>query len=198
MSDPIAKPFGPPWLRRTLVVVACLYIGFVWLDGMGSTLPWKVLPRPLHFFVEVSRLFPDAQPVAIDYRAEGWVCSRGRFEEIDTRDYFQLRPDDKENRYYRFVQFYRHSRPAMQALESYLVDHVNARRDAGDRIGGIRVLSLRVPIPPPGTPIERWHRRPLAEFPENERKNWYWTPKSRRAERCGKEQQELAPEEESP
>ena len=130
------------------------------------------------------RLFPDAQPVAIDYRAEGWVCSRRRFEEIDTRAYFPLRPNDKENRFYRLAQFYRHNRPAMQALEEYLVGRVNAHSDDADKIGGVRVLSLRVPIPAPGSSVERWRRKPLDDFPESERHDWFWTPRSRRAERC--------------
>jgi len=176
----MAVPFGRPWFRRTLVALSSIYVGSVFLDGIGSTLAWKVLPRPVHYFVEVSRLFPDAQPVAIDYRAEAWVCSDRKFEELDTRDYFPLRAGDKENRFYRFVQFYRHSRPAMEALEDYLV-----RRDTAQKIGGIRVLSLRIPLPAPGAPVERWHRKPLSDYPQDERHAWFWTPRSRRAQRCG-------------
>jgi hypothetical protein len=77
----------------------------------------------------------------------------------------------------------------MEALEDYLVNAYDARVNSHDAIGGIRVLSLRIPFPPPGSHIERYHRKPLSDFPAEQRKEWFWTPESRRTRRCA----EVAP-----
>jgi hypothetical protein len=52
-------------------------------------------------------------------------------------------------------------------------------------IAGIRLLSLRIPIPSPGARLERVFRRPLSSFPEEQRKVFYHTPRSKLAARCG-------------
>jgi hypothetical protein len=56
---------------------------------------------------------------------------------------------------------------------------------ADKKIGGVRILSLRIPLPPPGTKIDPYKREELAKYPEDQRHNWYWTPGSMRRERCG-------------
>ena len=83
----------------------------------------------------------------------------------------------------------------MQALERFLISRHNQRAldvaGAGDRappplIGGIRTLSLRIPLGRPGEARERYVRRPLEAYPEEIRKPWYHTPESRLKEQCKK------------
>jgi len=63
---------------KILPVVAALYLAGVWLDGIGTTIDGKILPRAVVYFFQVSALFPLAAFNTIDYRAEGWVCSERR------------------------------------------------------------------------------------------------------------------------
>jgi hypothetical protein len=142
--------------------------------------------------LQVAALFPHAALNVIDYRAEAWLCTDRRWEELDTRAYFPLDPDDKENRFQRVMHFLRDNRPTMRALDDYIVSGHAAgglsRPDGipeGTSLGGIRVLSLRLPLPEPGAPLTRSSRRPLAEYPKTVRKYFYHTPRSKRAERCG-------------
>jgi hypothetical protein len=74
----------------------------------------------------------------------------------------------------------------MEALESYVRTGYN--RDASTKIAGVVFLSLRVPIPPPGTPFARYERAPLADFPKEQRKVWYATSRDVVNERCAKGQ----------
>ena len=176
--------------RFALRILAAAYLTGVWLDGAGSAIPARVLPRTANYFVQVAALFPRAAVASIDYRAEGFVCSEGAWIELDTRPYFPIDPDDKENRFNRVMHFFRENRPTMTALDSYLVDRHNAGASEDgiprDRsIGGVRLLSLRVPIPSPGDRLERASRRPLSHYPEAERQVFYHTPRSRLSERCG-------------
>jgi hypothetical protein len=178
-------------VRTALRWLAALYLAGLWLEGAGSTLPETVLPRPVSFFLQVAALFPHAATAAIDYRAEGWVCADGAWREMDTRAYFPIDADNKENRFDRVMHFFRENRPAMRALDAYLVEgHAAGRRGSDgiplDRaIGGVRLSSLRVPIPAPGDPIEPFQRRPLAEYPDDQRHVFYHTPRSVINERCG-------------
>lgn len=112
------------------------------------------------------------------------MCSEQRWKEIDTRPHFPMHAGNKENRFYRAMHFYRKHRQTLQSLDEYLVDSHN--RDASsERIGGVRLLSLRIPLPALGDPAPRWSRRPASEFQGDRRRNWYWTPRSKRAARCG-------------
>jgi hypothetical protein len=183
----------PSWIsaRTALRWLACAYLVGVWLDGVGSTLPRAVLPRAANYFLQVAALFPRAATASIDYRAEGWVCADKRWSEIDTRAYFPLDPDDKENRFQRVMHFFRTEERTMHALDDYLVDaHAAGHHPDGialdQRIGGVRLSSLRIPLPKPGDAIEPMRRLPLSEYPEDERHVFYHTPRSRLAERCGK------------
>lgn len=194
----------PPWRSRArtlLVVIGALYLTGVWLEGVGSTLPSSLLPRTPLYFLQIAALFPRAAVNVIEYRAEGWICAEHRWAEILTRPYFPIDPDDKENRFQRVMHFFRENRKTMHALDGYLVarhaegGHADGIADDA-KLGGIRVLSLRLPLPSPGDPLVRMHRQPLAEYPETVRKNWYYTPRSRRAARCGYAKPEEADAEE--
>jgi hypothetical protein len=173
-----------------LTLVAGMYLAGVWLDGVGSTLPSIVLPRSMNYFLQVAALFPLAATMSIEYRAEGWVCADKKWEELDTRPYFPIDPEDKENRFQRVMHFFRQDETTMHALDAYLVErHVSGGANDGisrdQPIGGVRLSSLRIPLPKPGDPLERARRRPLSEYPPDERHVFYHTPRSRAAERCG-------------
>jgi hypothetical protein len=176
--------------RVALGVLAGTYLAGVWLDGVGSTLPSHFVPRVANYFFQVAALFPRAATMTIDYRAEAWVCADRKWEEVDTRPYFPLDPDDKENRFQRVMHFFRDDRTVMHALDDYLVErHASGKADDGidplKAIGGIRVMSLRIPLPAPGAALERFRRQPLSAYPEEERHHFYHTTRAKTAERCG-------------
>ncbi|MBX3188038.1 MAG: hypothetical protein KF819_13535 [Labilithrix sp.] len=183
--------------RWALLVLAGAYLVTVWLDGVGTNVPAKLMPRPWVYFAQVSALFPNAAITTIDYRAQGWSCDDKRWVEIDVRPYFLVDRDNKENRFHRSLQFYRRSRNVMRALDDYVVKRHVASGEP--RIGGVRFLSLRVPYPPLGSRVSPYERLPLSSYPEAQRKHWYWSPKSLRAERCGQPRSEGAePDDEAP
>ncbi len=174
----------------SLRVLGGAYLAGVWLDGVGSTLPSAVLPRAPNYFLQVAALFPVAATMTIDYRAEAWVCADKKWEELDTRPYFPLDPDDKENRFQRVMHFFRRERTTMQAVDDYLVERhpEGGGADGIDPlrpIGGVRLLSLRIPLPSPGDRVERFLRQPLSAYPDSERHVFYHTPRSKLGERCG-------------
>jgi hypothetical protein len=171
------------WTRIALGVLAGAYLVTVWLDGVGSSVPGKTMPRAWVYFAQVAALFPHAAEMAIDYRAEGWSCSEKKWIEIDVRPWFQLEANTKENRFERVLYFYRQNRTVMRALEDFVVKRHNEA--STPRIGGVRFLSLRIPFPPPGSRVEPWSRRPVATYGKDQRHDWYWTPRTRRDERCG-------------
>jgi hypothetical protein len=174
-----------PRARVALVALATAYLVTVWFDGIRSGWPAKLLPRPWLYFAQIAALFKHAGIKAIDYRAEGWLCTEGRWEEIDVRPFFRIDRDNKENRFHRTLQFYRRERTVMRALDDYVVERHNATRPTA--IGGVRFLSLRLPYPAPGERITPYERKPLTTY-ENDsevRRDWYWTPASRRAACCG-------------
>jgi hypothetical protein len=185
----IAQAWSSPLVTRVFTIVAALYFACIWLDAVHSVVPRRLLPGFITYFTEAAALFPNAALATIDYRVEGWECGSRRWREIDPRIDFPIDADNKENRFYRALHFFRQNRTVMQALDAYLMDRHNARARAGREavgiIGGIRTLSLRLPIPAPGEKVAGFSREPLASFPERERHNWYWTRQSRRAENCG-------------
>jgi hypothetical protein len=176
--------------RVALRSLSAIYLAGLWLDGVGCELPVRVLPRSAEYFMQVAALFPDAATSASQYRAEGWVCADAQWTEIDVRPYFPLDPDDKENRFQRALHFFGEEPAVTKALDAYLVQRHDTRPlgDAipADRpIGGVRFLSVREPIPAPGSRVHRYERRPLAEYPKAERHVVYRTPKATLDERCG-------------
>jgi hypothetical protein len=179
----VAPRVGPPWLRPVLTVLAGVYLVSLFLNGAGSSLPRRLLPRTALYLVQTTCLFPHAARMAIDYRLEGWRCDAGRFEELDVRPHFPVHADDKESRFQRVGFFHRRNRPVMQALERYVLERENALQP-GRAIGGIRLSSLRIPLPEPGEPVDRWSRRPLGAHPAEQIKHWYYTPRSKRPAQC--------------
>lgn len=194
-TDDAPKPMSPG-VRGVVIVAAALFLVTVWLDGVGSNWPQKLMPRPWVYFAQVAALFPHAAEVAIDYRAEGWSCADKKWVEVDVRPYFLIERDTKENRFERVLYFYRKDRKVMRELEEYVVKRHNAA--SAPRIGGTRFLSLRIPFPPPGAKAVKWEHKPLASYPKEQRHDWYWTPKAKRIERCGtpKDAKDSAPDEE--
>lgn len=179
-----ASPWAPMWLRRTAGVAAAIYLVSIWLGAAGCGLPDQVLPLPFRFFTQVAELFPRAAPEAIEWRARGWRCDVGKFEQLDVRPFFPIRRDDKENQFDRAMFFYHHDRPVLEALDAYLVDAQN-RASPDQRIGGVMLLSLRIPIPPLGEPGPREHWMAVDEYPSSVmRKYWYSTGSLARQDRC--------------
>lgn len=181
---PIVRLPSSGRLQTGLILFAAVYIVTVWLDGVGSNLPAKVTPRVWLYFSQVAALFKNAGVMAIDYRAEGWSCAEKKWIEVDTRPWFQLDADNKESRFHRVMQFYRKDRKVMRALEDYVIKNNNAT-PGSPTIGGVRFLSLRIPYPKIGDRIEPIAWKKLAEYPEDMRHHWYWTPTSQRKDRCG-------------
>jgi hypothetical protein len=180
----VATSPGPPLLRLALTIASALYIAGVFIEGAGGHLD-RLVFRPALFFCQIAALFPHGATHRIEYRAEGLPC-QGPAMEVDVRPLFPIHADDKESRFDRALHFYRNDRPTMEALESYVRTGYN--RDASTKIAGVVFLSLRVPIPPPGTPFARYERAPLADFPKEQRKVWYATSRDVVNERCAKGQ----------
>ena len=182
--DAPAQSWAPAWLRRTATALAVLYLAAVWLDAAGTGLPQRVLPRPLLLFTQVAELFPNAARASIEWRARGWRCDVKQFEEIDVRPFFPIRRDDKESRFDRAMFFYHREHRVLEALDDYIVAAQN-RANPDRRIGGLLLMSLRVPIPPLGEAGPRRQWLPSADFPSSvERRYWYTTPSDARAKRC--------------
>lgn len=180
----MAQPWLSPRARRVITVLAGLYALFVWSEGAGWKIADTVLPLPVRFFVQEAELFPHAARDIIEWRAEAWRCDLGRFEELDVRPFFRIRRDDKESRFYRAMFFHYRQRKVLQAMDDYLVREQN-RAHPDQRIGGVMLLSLRIPIPHAGSAAPRYQRLPLADYPQDvQRKYWYVTPKADREQRC--------------
>lgn len=173
---------APRWLSRTAAVLAALYLSLVVLEAAGSRLPRSLLPRPLLFFVQTASLFPRAARNVIEWRARGWRCDAQRFEEIDVRPYFPIHAGDKENRFARAMFFYLREPKVLAALDRYIVEREAAR---GNRLGGVMLLSLRLPLPEPGSTPPPHRYRPIDDYPRTvERRYWYVTPAEQRDARC--------------
>jgi hypothetical protein len=171
---------GPEWLRIVLTIFGSLYVVAVFFEAVGWQL-YGLVWRPVLFFCQIAALFPHAATHSIEYRAEGYTCG-SRIVEVDVRPFFPIHADDKESRFDRAMFFYRNDKPAMEALEAYVMREYNKRET--DKIGGVVFLSLRIPIPPPGTPFPRYERVPLADHPKEQRKVWYVTPHDLVLQRC--------------
>jgi hypothetical protein len=171
---------GPKWLRWLAGAAGAAYLAAIFVGGTGSSLPSSLLSRALLYFTQVACLFPLAAEYSIEYRVSAYSCRDRRFQELDYRPYFPLRPDDKENRFQRLGQFYRTSSPVMRALEDHLVERhnraVSRGENAGDgvegRIGGILVMSLRIPLPALGERFPRYAPVPLADVPREWQKHY--------------------------
>jgi hypothetical protein len=168
------SPRRRPWL----IGAAALYLLALAISTSEVSTLDRFQPGTLRFFTQLSALFVKAAETTIDYRLEGWSCEGSRFEEIDTRLYFPMRPNDKENRFQRLAHFFRTDAKVMAALEEFLLPKLPRR------MGGLRLLSLRIPFGAPGEGLDRYIRRPLVEYPEEIRHGWYATPMRERLRRC--------------
>jgi hypothetical protein len=184
ISEQGAHSWVPPWLARAGAVLAVGYLLAVWLDAVGTGIPAHLLPRPVLLFTQVAELFPSAARSSIEWRVRGFRCDLGRFEEIDVRPFFPIRRDDKESRFDRAMFFYHRERRVLEALDDYITASQN-RSHPDRRIGGVMLMSLRVPIPPLGQPGPRRQWTPATDFPSTvERRYWYTTPVDARPRRC--------------
>jgi len=182
--EKLAQSWAPRGLRRVVAALGAVYLAAVWLDASGTGIPNAVLPLPIHFFVQEAALFPRAAEDVIEWRAEAWSCEKHRFEEIDVRPFFPIRRDDKESRFHRAMFFHFRQRLVLESLDAYLTREQN-RAHPEARVGGMILLSLRIPISPPGTQEPRYRRLALTEYPEAvERHYWYTTGAAVRARRC--------------
>jgi hypothetical protein len=179
----VAPSPGPPLLRLALALAGALYIAAVFMEGAGGSRLARIVPRPVLFFGQIASLFPRAATHRIEYRAEGLPC-RGPSFEIDVRPFFPIHADDKESRFDRALHFYRKDRLTMEALETYVIDAYN-RRQADNKLAGVVFLSLRAPIPKPGSAFSPYQRAPLSDFPIEQRNVWYATSRDDVDRRCG-------------
>lgn len=180
----LADNVGGRRVRLLLGALAAVYLGGIWLTAAGSALPERLLPRPARYFTQIACLFPRAAEAVIDYRAEGFDCATGRFREIDVRPLFPIHADDEESRFHRAMFFYRRDRKTLEALDNYITIGHNSRVASAAPIGGVLLLSLRIPLPSPGGPLERYARKPLADYPPAIKNYWYRTPRELAQHRC--------------
>lgn len=178
----VAESRLPRWLKPLLLGASAIYLVGLFFDGVQPKTSRALLPAPVLYFVQATCLFPHAARAAIDYRLEGWDCDAQRFRELEPAPYFPIRANDKESRFYRTAHFHRQNRPVMEALERYVLDQERAR--SSTRWGGIRLSSIRTPLPEPGQPVSRWERVPLTDTPPKRIKRWFYTPVSRRELYC--------------
>jgi hypothetical protein len=190
----LVRGFGPRELRFAFVGLAVLYyLGLLHHGWVG----W--VSKSAEFFVDATKLFPDADRVAMEFRLEGWSCTDRSWHLIDPRPYFPMRSDDKESRFQRLAYFYgvRAGKPApgtpkdkvperiaMNALDEFIFAH---HKDVDDglagEIGGIQVYVIKKPIPEPGATIDRYDYQPFV-VTEGKRQDLFYTPESKRKARC--------------
>ena len=189
-KSPTVGPWLPWWATYLVSFIAGFYFIAIFVEAVKPDSMHKLMSRPGAYFAQIAKLFAERSEMAIDYRASGFRCDTQKFEELDVRPYFPMHADDKENRFQRTMGFFLKNQKIHRALERYIIDSHNASVASGaktelPRIGGVELLSLRIPIPDPGSEFPRYSRIPLAEIPPTwTRKVWYVTPPKEAAERC--------------
>ena len=190
----VVRGIGPRELRLGLVGVAIVYYQGLLHHGWVG---W--VSKPAEFFVDATKLFPDANRVAMEFRLEGWSCTDHSWHLIDPRPYFPMRSDDKESRFQRLAYFYgvRAGKPAkgtpkekvperiaMYALDDYIMArHPDVDDGLAGDIGGIQVYVIKKPIPEPGVTVDRYNYEPFV-VTEGKREDLFYTPESKRKARC--------------
>jgi hypothetical protein len=183
---PLKGP-GSRNFRIFLMLVASFYLLSMWANGAGVPFASRVTPRWFEYYTQISRLFPRANTSSRDFFLEGWDCNTGRFVALDRARFFPMHAGNKENRFHRIAHFHSKDAPVLHALDAFVVDRHNAAPDPLDvTLGGIRIREARRAIPPLGTTVERYAMPDLDALPSEQRRLVYTTPKSKRAERCGK------------
>ncbi|HVY48531.1 MAG TPA: hypothetical protein VHB21_21730 [Minicystis sp.] len=202
---PASKPPSPPPVAErppsnarvvALTALGAAFLALVFMDAAGWDQLTLRVPRPLHYFAQIATLFPRADGATTEYHAEAWVCRDRRWVEVAVEPFFPIDAGEKENRFARILHFYprdARDRPVMNALDDFLVDHLNERareiaaRGGGpgaELVGGVRFSRLSIPIPALGAPVARYARHPLADSPPAWKHDKYWTRLSKRRERC--------------
>ena len=180
----VARGPGPPWFRYVLVGVAAVYY-FSLLKQPSERF------QPFSFFVQATKLFPEADDYALEYRLDAWSCDARAWVPLDPRPFFPLESDDKESRFQRFGYFYAdrgktdERRLMLHALDDYIVArHGHVDDGIAGAIGGIRMYKWRRPLPKPGDPVPRYVYRPLAPVPADEKAELFHTGSAARKARC--------------
>jgi hypothetical protein len=194
-DDGVARAWGGGSITKVLGALAVAYFVVVWTEAAksGTAAKWLRV-APVAYFTQIAALFPGAARHAIDYRVEGYRCRDKAWVELDVSPWFPIDADNKESRFYRAIHFYGDQHPhrqTLRALDEFIVSHVDsdaidaaAQGRGGDPIGGVRFVRLHVPFGAPGDGSARYARKPLSEYPADERKDLYYTPESKREERC--------------
>jgi hypothetical protein len=196
-DDGVVRAWGGGLAPLLLGAVAAVYFVAVWSEAaIASGVSVRWLSAPLGYFTQIAALFPSPTQHAIDYRVEGYRCRDKTWVELDVSPYFPIDAGNKENRFYRAIHFYgdQHPhRPTLRALDEFIVAHVDAdATDAaaqgrgGNPIGGVRFSRLRTSFGRPGDGSPRYEQRPLSTYPAAERADLYYTPESKRQERCAR------------
>ena len=181
VKPPVAVGPGPRWWRRTLAVIGALY--FI---ALVKHPPQVRGLRVIGFFSESTCLFPSADRVSIEYRLDAWSCQERKWKPIDPRAYFPIQAEDKESRFQRLGYFYQTSRPAMNALDEFILAHHESVEDGlPGLIGGIKVSKWTRPIPEVGSEVPRYQFTPMTPPPADETKDTFFTKASVRKARCG-------------
>jgi hypothetical protein len=140
-------------------------------------------------FTQTAELFPRAARIVVEWRALGYRCHGGQYDELDLAPYFPIHAADKEGRFQRAMFFHHSQRRVLQALDLFIT-RAESALGPDHAIGGVTLLSLRIPIPEPGTKEQRYRRLPVAQYPASvERKLWYTTPGVLRERRCAEQEQ---------
>ncbi len=188
-ADGVARAWGGRVVPGVLAALSTLYFVAIFAEAekSGSSARW--FPAPLAYFTQVAALFPSAARNAIDYRVEGFRCRDQSWAEIDVSPWFPIDADNKENRFYRAIHFYGDQHPhrqTLRALDEHIVSSFDrdAEGQGRDVIGGVRFVRLHVPFGKPGDGSARYDRKPLDAYPADARKDLYYTPQSKREQRC--------------
>jgi hypothetical protein len=191
-DDGVARAWRGRAAPIVLGVIAAAYVAAVWSEAVKSGTSAKWLPAPVAYFTQVARLFPRAAIATLDYHVDGFRCRDQAWTEIDVRPFFPIDADNKENRFYRTLHFFHDHRQTMRALDDFVTTRYNERAletaaqgQGGERIGGIRIHRLTLPFGAPGEGAARYAKKPLGAYADDERKEIYHTPESKREERCG-------------
>jgi len=186
----VVRPWLPWWAGYVTSLLAAIYLIAVFIEAVHPGKMRKALGRQGSYFAQIAKLFAERSEVSIDFRAEGFRCDTHQFEELDVRPYFPMHADDKESRFDRTMFFYLENRQVQVALQDYLIARHDARVASGaptdlPRIGGIMLLSLRIPIPAPGTDFPPYRRIRLHDVPRTwQRRAWFVTSPAERMRRC--------------
>jgi len=190
------RAWGGTLVPAVLAVLAATYFVGVWAEAAKAGTAARWFPAPIAYFMQVAALFPGAAHHAIDYRVEGWRCRDKTWAEIDVTPWFPIDSDNKESRFYRAIHFYGDQHPhrqTLRALDEFIVSRFDAdaidavaQGRGGEPIGGVRFVRLHVPFGKPGDGSARYERKPLDGYPTDQRKDLYYTPESKREERCAR------------